>query len=293
MRRRQLIATIGVTGAVALAGCIGDGETPTEPEYGEWFGNTDNFDGFEDYTDTERVTVLVGTGDPAFQFDPPAIGVSPGTTVVFEWTGAGGDHNVEAENKGWNNPNGTLDEAGHTWERTFDSAGTHLYKCWPHEEVGMKGAIFVDAKGEFDYPNDGSGGGDNQSEYADVGESTTEPEYSDWFENVENFEEFADHTGSDAITVAVGAGDDGWQFDPPAISITPGTTVEWEWTGEGGPHNVVSENRDWENPGGTTSEAGHTWERTFEDGGTHLYKCVPHEGVGMKGAVFVRVADDE
>lgn len=291
MWRRQFMATAGASGAMALAGCLsGGGEAPAEPEVGDWLENTDNYDGFEDYTDSEEVTVAVGAGPQGWQFDPPAIGISPGTTVVFEWTGAGGPHNVEEENEDWDNPGGTIEEAGHTWERTFDSGGTHLYKCWPHEDVGMKGAIFVDAKGEFDYPNDG---GESQSDYADIGDSTTEPEYSDWFENVDNFEGFADHTDADTVTVAVGAGDDGWAFAPPAITVTPGTTVEWEWTGEGGPHNVDGENRDWENPGGTTSEAGHTWERTFDEAGTHLYKCVPHEGTGMKGAVFVQGSSGE
>lgn len=291
MRRRQFVATVGASGAMALSGCLGgNGETPVEPEVGEWFGNTDNFDGFEDYTDSEEVTVAVGAGPQGWQFEPPAIGISPGTTVVFEWTGAGGSHNVEAEDGDWSNPGGTIDEAGHTWERTFDSAGTHRYKCWPHEDIGMKGAIFVDAKGEFEYQNNQE---DSDGEYADIGQSTTEPEYGSWFESVENFDGFDDRTDANTLTVAVGAGESGWQFDPPAITVTPGTTVVWEWTGDGGFHNVQAENREWENPGGTIGEEGHTWERTFDEAGTHLYKCFPHEDVGMKGAVFVQGSSGE
>jgi len=33
------------------------------------------------------------------------------------------------------------------------------------------------------------------------------------------------------------------------------------------------------------SDEGHTYEQTFDSTGTVLYICVPHEGVGTKGAV--------
>lgn len=143
MNRRQVLSGMGVAGAVALAGCTGD-DPPEEPEVNGWFNGVDNYDGFEDYTDQSEVTVLVGSGG-GFEFEPPAITIAEGTTVIFEWTGEGGEHNVEHSDTDWENPEGVIDEEGHTWEREFTEPGTHRYTCWPHDGVGMRGAIFVDA----------------------------------------------------------------------------------------------------------------------------------------------------
>ena len=148
MNRRKFVATIGGAGTVAIAGCLGGDDPPEEPEVGDWFGPTRNYDGFEDRTDEDEITVLVGTGERGWEFDPPAITVREGTTIVFEWTGRGGDHNVEHADDDWQNPQGLVSEEGHTWSRTFNSPGTHKYTCWPHEHQGMRGAIFVDAYAE-------------------------------------------------------------------------------------------------------------------------------------------------
>lgn len=142
MDRREFFVLAGVAG---LAGCLGGDDPPREPECGDWFDPVSTFDGFEDRTGEERVTVLVGTGERGWQFDPPAITVTPDTGIRFQWTGNGGDHNVEDADGDWQNPEGLVAEAGHTWTRTFESPGTHRYLCWPHEHVGMRGAIFVDA----------------------------------------------------------------------------------------------------------------------------------------------------
>lgn len=145
--RRTFLAATGAAVLVGAAGCLSS-DDPTEPEYGDWFENTDNFEEFEDYTDQSEVTVMVGTGSQGWEFEPPAITVTPGTTVVFEWTGEGGSHNVEHEDTDWQNPEGTIATEGHSWERDFEDSGTHLYTCWPHDHVGMRGAIFVDAHAE-------------------------------------------------------------------------------------------------------------------------------------------------
>jgi hypothetical protein len=68
--------------------------------------------------------------------------------------------------------------------------------------------------------------------------------------------------------------------------VDPGTTVIWEWTGEGGSHNVVQE------PDGAyeselVTEAGYTFSHTFESEGVSKYYCLPHRAVGMKGVVVV------
>jgi len=127
-----------------------------------------------------------------------------------------------------------------------------------------------------------------------------EPDYGDWFDDVDNYEETEDLTDEDEVTVDVGA-EDGFRFDPPAIRIDQGTTVIWEWTGDGGGHNVVHVPEDEEELGiedatgaddplfesDITSEEGFTFEYQFEDTGTYLYVCEPHRQQGMKGAVVV------
>ena len=144
MDRRTFVATAAAAALpAALAGCSDDDGPPDEPAPGDWFEGVDNYDGFEDRTGDEEVTVRVGAGENGFRFDPPAVTVAPETTVVFEWTGEGGDHNVEAPDREWSSPYES--EAGFTWDRTFADAGTHRYQCNPHRGVGMKGAVFVDA----------------------------------------------------------------------------------------------------------------------------------------------------
>lgn len=146
MRRRTFVAAaIAVAVEAPLAGCLGGDEPPEEPEYDDWFGNVDEFDGFEDRTGADEVTVRVGAGDHGFRFDPPAVTTTPGTTVAFEWTGRGGEHNVQERDGAWENPEGLVSGAGHVWRREFTEPGTHLYECWPHRSQGMKGGIFVDA----------------------------------------------------------------------------------------------------------------------------------------------------
>jgi halocyanin-like protein len=60
---------------------------------------------------------------------------------------------------------------------------------------------------------------------------------------------------------------------PAAVRVDPGTTVVWEWTGNGGGHNVVAENGAFESE--TTSEAGHTFEYTLEESVIVKYACTP------------------
>lgn len=112
--------------------------------------------------------------------------------------------------------------------------------------------------------------------------------YDGWFEGTDNYDGTVDRRGQDAVTVTVGAGSNGILFDPPAIAVDPGTTVTWEWTGEGGGHNVSEENGVFESE--TVSDAGHTFEHTFgedTDGEIFRYVCTPHEALGMVGAVAV------
>ncbi len=98
-----------------------------------------------------------------------------------------------------------------------------------------------------------------------------------------------DHTGEDEVVVAVGGGDIGFAFDPPAIRIDSGTTVRWEWTGEGGGHNVrsVEESSSDFDSGDPVDDADEVFEQSFDDDGIQLYECTPHVANGMLGAIEV------
>ncbi|SDX66589.1 halocyanin domain-containing protein [Halopenitus persicus] len=135
--------------------------------------------------------------------------------------------------------------------------------------------------------NGGNGGGGNGGNGNGGGNEylSEEPNYDGWFDDVSNYEgQTLDRRDADSVTVDVGAGD-GLQFAPPAVAVSTGTTVTWEWTGQGGQHNVAAEDGSFESE--QTNEEGHTFEHTFESAGTYTYICTPHEAVGMKGAIVV------
>ncbi len=114
-------------------------------------------------------------------------------------------------------------------------------------------------------------------------------DYGDWFAETDNFDgTTVDARGQDSLSVTVGAqGNNGgpFAFDPPAVHVDPGTTVTWEWTGNG-THNVVAENGAFES-GDATSDASTTFEYAFDEEGMFKYFCRPHRGLGMRGAVVV------
>jgi halocyanin-like protein len=108
------------------------------------------------------------------------------------------------------------------------------------------------------------------------------PTFDGWLSDTTNYDgEVVDMTGQDSITIGVGG--NGLVFSPPAVRVDPGTTVTWEW--QGGRHNVVGENRDFDS-GEPTSEVGATFEQTFEETGVVKYLCEPHAGI-MQGVVVV------
>ncbi|WP_299330899.1 halocyanin domain-containing protein [Haloplanus sp.] len=110
--------------------------------------------------------------------------------------------------------------------------------------------------------------------------------FDGWMSDVGNYSEVADATGQDEVTISVGSQGNGgnFGFDPAAVQVDPGTTVVWEWTGEGGQHNVVAEEGgDFESD--LSADAGFTFEQTFEEATVAKYFCQPHRGLGMKGVV--------
>ncbi|WP_440988894.1 halocyanin domain-containing protein [Haloarchaeobius baliensis] len=276
--RRTALRALG-----AGAGLVATGATVTaqeQPTFDGWLDGVGNYDGVVDETGADSVTVQVGSqaNGGAFGFSPPAVRVDPGTEVVWEWTGDGGVHNVLPQSGDWGSE--LVGDAGHTYSRTFEESQVVKYSCEPHEGMGMKGVVVVGDAG----PSGGNGGGGQ--------ESFEEPDYGGWFDDVGNYESTANETGADSVTVQVGsqANGGGFGFAPPAVRVDPGTEVVWEWTGDGGVHNVLPQSGDWGSE--LVGESGHTYSRTFEEPGIHRYSCEPHEGMGMKGAVVVTGAAD-
>ncbi len=318
-RRQTLQSLAGLATGLAAAGCIEqstragddaddvpestDDDTPTDtatvaararpsgaPDFGGYLDDANNYDGaVADETGQQVVTVAVGAGDVGLAFGPAAVHVDNGATVTWEWTGEGGAHNVVAED-------GTFDsgtpvaEAGVHFEHTFERDGIYLYYCAPHKASGKLGAVVVGT----DYPTVASDADATPTEPRDeppAEQSPTESptptgRYDGYLDGVETFDGVVDATDTSTPTVSVGAGDDAFAFDPPAIRVTTGTTVSWEWTGEGGAHNVVAEDGsfDSESP---VAEAGVHFEHTFDETGIYKYYCVPHKALEMKGVVEV------
>nr|WP_233341036.1 halocyanin domain-containing protein [Haloprofundus sp. MHR1] len=176
--RRRVLALAVATGGASLAGCLdetsstaGDSDGPSDSgDSGESSGSDDSggsssttgdaadpeatvekwmsdglgYDGVVNETGTGRVTVRVGadSASGSYAYDPAAVRVSPGTTVVWEWTGAGGRHNVVERDGEFESRLYTSGDA--TFEYTADAPGTYLYFCTPHRGMGMKGAVVVD-----------------------------------------------------------------------------------------------------------------------------------------------------
>lgn len=131
-------------------------------------------------------------------------------------------------------------------------------------------------------------GGDGSGNGEDCPTLPQEPAYGGWFEDTSNYDRTCDFREQDAVSVTVGAqGNLGYYaFGPPAVAVTTGTTVEWEWNGRGGSHDV-QENNDRFDSGRPVDSEDETFEVTFEDPGVFRYFCSPHRSHGMKGAVFV------
>lgn len=165
--RRRFLAGVGTVAVGGLAGCGGDGgdddgggfDADDYPTIDEWLtettvgGAAGNYDGtLLDRRDQDTVTIDVGASgnDGPYAFDPPAVVVSPGTSIEWRWTGDGNPHNVEAL------PNEQIDESDYTFSsgdpvggsgvqytRNMDLTGVALYHCEPHLPLGMKGGIGV------------------------------------------------------------------------------------------------------------------------------------------------------
>lgn len=111
-------------------------------------------------------------------------------------------------------------------------------------------------------------------------------EVAEHMEDANNWEgSMADNTDRDTVSVTITVDPD-FAYDPAGMFISEGTEVTWEWDHDGDSHTVTHDNGD-EFDSGIISGEGETFTHTFEDTGTYLIICTPHQGIGMLGAVVV------
>jgi halocyanin-like protein len=112
----------------------------------------------------------------------------------------------------------------------------------------------------------------------------------EWLSETKNYDGTTpDWTGTKTVTVEVGPKQNEYVFVPAAIEVSPGTTVTWEWIGEG-THNVVGSGEQFKSG---PPESGAIFEHTFETAGTFYYYCDPHRSMGMKGVIIVTDSETE
>ncbi|WP_252701202.1 plastocyanin/azurin family copper-binding protein [Natronosalvus vescus] len=131
--------------------------------------------------------------------------------------------------------------------------------------------------------------GGNDEDYYD-GETFVdeddEPEYDGFLEGI-------DHPGTvdwtetpdEEMVIYVGTGLEGMGYAPRSVRVPVGATVTWEWTGDGGRHDVVDTDDAFDS--GEKHSEGETFEFTLEEPGTYTYYCTPHHHRGMVGALEV------
>lgn len=107
------------------------------------FPNTGNYQGVADRTGNDIVIVNVGAegnGGP-YVFDPPAIRIDPGTTVIWEWATDSGLHDIVDTNGRYRSEK--VATAGHRFAMKFDGDGLSKYECVSHSDRGMRWAVVV------------------------------------------------------------------------------------------------------------------------------------------------------
>lgn len=141
-RRALLRATVVTSGAAAISSPTAAQEV--RPDWGGYLAAADG--GFADRRGDDEVTVKVGAEGNGgnLAFSPAGLWIDPETTVIWEWTGLGGAHNVVTEEGPANlNSGDPVQEEGATYEYTFEETGITTYYCAPHRNQEMKGGIAV------------------------------------------------------------------------------------------------------------------------------------------------------
>lgn len=169
--------------------------------------------------------------------------------------------------------------------------------------VGMLSTAGIVGLAGCNGDGDGGGNGDGNGDGADTIPGSDYPAVDDWMTETEVGDsddrydgDIQDQREESEVTIDVGAegNGNGYAFGPSAVAVSSGTEVLWEWTGEGGTHNVVAApddqlgESDYEfSSGDPVSEAGTEYTFTFDESGIALYHCEPHLSLGMKGSIVV------
>ncbi|WP_254543737.1 plastocyanin/azurin family copper-binding protein [Halomarina pelagica] len=116
----------------------GGGSGPID--YGGWLDGANGWEegGTVDMRGKKKVTVQVGVGEGGLAFDPVAVHVDEGATIVWEWQSAG--HNVAAQ-QGADFASDIQSSGTYEWKATGGPIVT--YQCDPHAGQGMLGAIAI------------------------------------------------------------------------------------------------------------------------------------------------------
>jgi plastocyanin len=86
-------------------------------------------------------------------------------------------------------------------------------------------------------------------------------------------------------TQTVGVADN--EYQPAAITITAGDTVEWDWTGTA-PHSVTADDNSFDS--GELTGTQQAFSRVFSAAGTYGYYCTVHGAALMSGTITVQEA---
>ena len=162
--RRTFIRTAGGAAGVAGATAATAGTAAAQEEQPVWpSGAEGNVGSYQDARGESEVTVQVGAGDTGLAFDPTLLWVDPGTTVTFEWTGAGGAHNVRTVEDGGPASLDSGDPVSgegttYEYETSEEDVGITHYHCVPHTATGMHGGLAVGS--DIETESTGGGGSD-------------------------------------------------------------------------------------------------------------------------------------
>ncbi|KKF39074.1 halocyanin [Halorubrum saccharovorum] len=163
--RRRFIRTAGGAAGVAGATAATTGTAAAQEEQPVWPSEAEgNVGSYQDARGESEVTVQVGAGDQGLAFDPTLLWVDPGTTITWEWTGNGGDHNVQTVEGGGPASLDSGDPVGeegatYEYETSEEDVGITHYHCVPHTAVGMHAGLAVGE--DIETESTGGGGGSN------------------------------------------------------------------------------------------------------------------------------------
>ncbi|MDB2223760.1 halocyanin domain-containing protein [Halorubrum ezzemoulense] len=162
--RRAFMRTAGGAAAAAGAATATAGTAAAQEVEPDWPSATEgNVGSYTDARGQDSVTISVGAGDQGLAFDPTLVWVDEGTTIAWEWTGAGGSHNVQTVEGGGPASLDSGDPVGeegatYEYETSSEDAGITHYHCVPHTAVGMHAGLAV---GEDIATVEVGGGGSN------------------------------------------------------------------------------------------------------------------------------------